>query len=304
MHPHRAGSGTAAHQRFVKTLLRRTVTAALLAATLAGTPGLAHARAVTDDPSPSGYLDVPARAASAATTNRQIRLVAGEPKNANQYRKMFAAVPTTEWGGGDVTISTRLSDGRRLWLHGDTLSLNNGFVHSTALVQTGSVLNVANDGRQILPNDEQQPTDGTQRIYWVETVKALPNSMAVVTAAPITVTPNDPWGFSRFNAKSRQALLHVDSAGDIQFVRWTKWVTRPDIGMDGEDLRAIGPNHYSYAVFVHDIRLKNGMFLRTSNQNWSDGMDAHVNPDGTFRYEDWRPMFGQSRTRVKPYWGR
>lgn len=229
-----------------------------------------------------------------------------EPHTAQGYQDMFDTVPVAQWGGGDVSISTRLSDGRRLWLFGDTLSIDNEFVHSTALVQDGKDLHVSNGGAQVLPNDKK--VDGYKSIYWVETVTAGPNSTATVVAAPMGVAEG-LFNFHRRAEQSRAAKVRVTGEGDVVFVKWLGWVPRPDIGMDGEDVEILGHAHYAYAKFVHDIPLAGGGWLKTTNQNWDDAFDDHLLPANelgiqVLDYHDWRPMFSSSPTRTSPYWGR
>lgn len=216
---------------------------------------------------------------------------------------MFYSLPVTEWGGADVSISTRLSDGRRLWLYGDTMSSQVGFVHSSAIVQDGFELRVANGGGQILPNDPPSP-DGTKNIYWIETVEAMSDNRALVVAAPMALAPGGGvWGFSYRSELSRAGVVQVQPNGDVSFVEWLGHVERPDTGMDGEDFRVEGPLHYTYAEFVHDIRLADGSWLETRNQNYGDSLDDHRLPSGELRYADWRPLFSSSPTRDNPYWG-
>lgn len=229
-----------------------------------------------------------------------------EPHTAQGYQDMFDTVPVAQWGGGDVSISTRLSDGRRLWLFGDTLSIDNEFVHSTALVQDGKDLHVSNGGAQVLPNDKK--VDGYKSIYWVETVTAGPNSTATVVAAPMGVAEG-LFNFHRRAEQSRAAKVRVTREGDVVFVKWLGWVPRPEIGMDGEDVEILGHAHYAYAKFVHDIPLDGGGWLKTTNQNWDDDFSDHLLPANelgiqVLDYHDWRPMFSSSPTRTNPYWGR
>lgn len=229
-----------------------------------------------------------------------------EPRTIQGYQAMFDRVSVNEWGGGDVSISTRLSDGRRLWLFGDTLSIDNEFVHSTAIVQDGKDLHVSNGGAQVLPNDKK--VGGYKSIYWVETVTAGPNSTATVVAAPMGVA-HGLFNFHRRAEQSRAAKVRVTGEGDVVFVKWLGWVPRPNIGMDGEDVEILGHAHYAYAKFVHDIPLAGGGWLKTTNQNWDDDFDDHLLPANelgiqVLDYHDWRPMFSSSPTRTNPYWGR
>src|SRR5690606_29940858 len=113
-------------------------------------------------------------------------VVKPQPQTVEDYRQMFYSLPVTEWGGADVSISTPLSDGRRLWLYGDTMSSRVGFVHSSAIVQDGYDLRVANNGRQILPDDPRSE-DGTKNIYWIEAVESMTDNRALIIAAPMAL---------------------------------------------------------------------------------------------------------------------
>lgn len=224
-----------------------------------------------------------------------------EPATAEEWRTLFARLPTDEWGGGDVSVSVRLASGRRLWMYGDTMSRRNVFVHSSAIVTDGRHVDVANGGRQVLP--VEPVIDGRRTVYWTETLTALEGEYVLVTTAPVSVNTAalNHWDFRRTDRRSRQGLIHVDDAGDVHFLGWVGWVPRPDIGMDGEDIASPSPGHFTYGVFVHAIRLADGTFLRTRNRNYV-GI-THRNPDGTVRYEMWRPLFESSPTRLDPYWG-
>lgn len=211
-----------------------------------------------------------------------------EPRTLAGWRRLFASVPSPEWGAGDIGLSVRLTDGRRVWLYGDTLSDVNGFQHSTAWVQTGKSVHVANGGRQVIPNSGDT-------FYWPETVRVARDGSLLVTAAPVKVTGTDLFDFTRHPTRSRVARLTVTAAGDLTFVGWKGYVARPEIAGDGDDIEILGPNHYAYWTVTHDIRLADGGRLVTTSQNWDDGIDAHRNADGSIRYEDWAQILTSSR---------
>ena len=225
-----------------------------------------------------------------------------EPATAREWGALFHSLPTDEWGGGDVSVSVRLASGRRLWMYGDTLSRRNVFVHSSAIVTDARSIEVANGGQQILP--VEPVVDGRRTVYWTETLTPLEGEYVLVTTTPVSLNVRSlgSWDFHRVDARSRQGLLHVDAVGDVHFLGWVGWVPRPDIGTDSEDFASPRPGHYTYGAFVHAIRLRNGSFLRTRNNNYA-GLDRRI-PDGSPRYEMWRPSFEVSPTRVEPYWGR
>lgn len=221
------------------------------------------------------------------------------PTTVDGYRAMFAKVPVSQWGGADVSISTKLRDGRRVWLYGDTLSGNNGFVHSTALTQSGGTLHVSAGGKQVLPNAKD--ANGRTIIFWVEQAKQQASGDLLITAAPVTLTGTGLFDFHRDPTRSRQALVAINSAGDLTFKKWVRYIHRPLLTIDGEDAHPAPDGkvgHWYYSYVIHDIRLADGTWLETNAQNWEDGFsDAHRNPDGSLRYTDWRPVFSSSTSR-------
>lgn len=227
------------------------------------------------------------------------RLKALEPKTAAGYRKMFNKVPDAEWGGADVSISHRMPDGRRVWLYGDTLSKNNGFVHSTGIVQSGDKLHVSKGGKQLLPNGGKDPKDPKRDlIHWIDGVKQgpTPNTL-IVSSMQMSVGKAGPWDFKKTReSQSKQAVVRVDKTGNMTFVKWKGWAPTPQKNNPhvANDLAIAGPNHYTYGRVTHDIKLADGSRLTTTSQNWDNDFSEHMNPDGSFRYRDWRPIFGSS----------
>jgi DNA topoisomerase IB len=234
----------------------------------------------------------------AETTSQVVEQQVPAPKTAKGYQKMWDALDNAEWGGADISISTPLKDGRRLWLYGDTLSENNGFVHSTAIVQDGGTLHVSNGGKQLLPNDE--PSGGRENIYWIEKAQTREDGTVAVWAAPMSIGTDSVWDFRRDDPRSRVAIVSVDDEGNANFDRWAGFRAAPPDSMidhGGDDMEVVGPNHYTYQGFTHDIRLANGEYLRTVNQNWDDGFENHRNADGSFRFKDWAPIFSSVQGR-------
>lgn len=208
-----------------------------------------------------------------------------EPTTVAGYKAMFDAIPINQWGAADIGISVKLGDGRRVWLFGDTLRNNDpGFVHSTALTQSNGVIHVSRGGQQLLPN-------AGKVFYWPEVVKAQGANKIKVTAAPIKMKGTGLFDFKRNDHNSRTAILHVENDGDVIFDRWVELVPRPTIKGDGEDIVILGPNHYGYWFVTHDIVLANGKRLRSMSQNWDDGFENHLKPNGQLRYSDWGLVF-------------
>ena len=221
---------------------------------------------------------------------------------------MFAEVDPAQWGAGDVSISAKLEDGtgRAVWLYGDTASARpNGFVHSSAIVQTGGCLHVSRRGAQLLPDDD--PT----HIYWIWDVIALPtvanrefhysgnDALLWIQAQAITLTGKGVWDF-RDGGYSRSAVASVDAAGDVWFVRWA--VDRGDPGNlrwgrygrvpDPGPMYKLdsNPHHIGYSQHPHfEATLASGETLWTTCQNWDDGK---VHP-----FADYRPIFTEGSQR-------
>lgn len=226
------------------------------------------------------------------------------PTTVAGYEKMFDKVPVAQWGGGDVSISHKLPDGRRVWLYGDTLSKNNGFVHSTALVQTGSKLHVSQGGKQLLPNSGKDPADPKRElISWIDGVKQGPTrNTLVVSSMQMSVGKANAWDFRNTReGQSRQAIVKVDDTGNMKFVKWKGWAPTPTKNNPHltNDFVTEGPNHYTYGTITHDIKLADGSKLTTRSQNWDNSFDDHMNSDGSFRYRDWAPIFGKSTSTAR-----
>jgi hypothetical protein len=181
------------------------------------------------------------------------------------YRAMFDAVPVSQWGGADVTISTPVC-GKRVWLFGDTLIQGKGmryFAHNTGMVQKGMRLHVSMGGMQTIPN-------AGNTFYWPETVKAHGCKHVIVTLAPVKAFGKGLFDFKRNDTMSRKAVLSITPAGDLVFAHWAGMVKRPSITGDGEDLKSDRYGHYLYQEQTHSIRVKGG-HLHSTNQNWDDG---------------------------------
>jgi len=138
-------------------------------------------------------------------------------------------------------------------------------------------------------------------IHWIDGVKQgpTPNTL-LVSSMQMSVGKANAWDFRNTReGKSKQALVKVDDAGNMKFVKWKGWVPTPQKNNPhvANDLAIAGPNHYTYGKVTHDIKLADGSYLTTTSQNWDDDFSNHMNPDGSFRYRDWAPIFGKSRTR-------
>lgn len=212
------------------------------------------------------------------------------PTTAAGYTKMFAALPTDQWGAADVSLSVPLKDGRAVWLYGDTFSGAYGMVHSTAIVQDGGRLHISNRGMQLLPDDPNG------NVYWIETAQAGAKADTVlVQAEQVRLGAANGLDFHRANAKDRQALLKVDAAGNVHFEHWTGWVKAPKIDQrfltvkDGAPYQKMGDLFYRRLAHP-EARLAGGKTLYTVCHN-------HTKPvttaDGQIDYAAYRPVFSE-----------
>jgi hypothetical protein len=196
------------------------------------------------------------------------------PTTTTGYAAMFAAVPTSQWGAGDLSISVPLGH-RSVWLYGDTFSAGR-FVHSTAIVQTGGCLHVSHAGAQLLPNDD------AHHIYWINTATAH-GSTLTIQALAITLTGKGVWAF-RYTGHIRTAQATVSPAGDVTFVRWTADRKSPMPSPSPVYRIDNRPHHFGYARHTHpEAHLASGRMLVTICQGYDDGI---LHP-----FADSRPIF-------------
>ena len=194
---------------------------------------------------------------------------------------MFAAVPVSQWGAADVAISVPLSDGRSVWLYGDTFSSYVGiFRHSTAITQDRGCLHVSNGGAQLLPNDD------ATHIYWIADAIATHDGHINVVAERITLTGKCPWCFKP-NGVFREALVTVNAKGDVTFQHWDSGrLNGAHVRGQAGTLTVIGPHHFTYARHTHpEFKLASGKQLVTVCQNWDD--------EKLHTFADYRPIFSE-----------
>lgn len=211
--------------------------------------------------------------------NRVAPCFKATPTTAQGFANMFASVSTKEWGAADVSISVPLSDGRSVWLYGDTFS-EGRFVHSTAIVQTKGCLHVSNGGAQLLPNDDDR------HIYWIESGKQIIAGRLSVRARGVEITdPSNPWGFKDAGF-SRDALVTVDYYGNLHFVSWGPKIVSPAPDPGQFVKLDDNPHHFGYSERAHpEFKLASGKTLWTTCQNWDDGV---LHP-----FADYRPIFSE-----------
>lgn len=238
----------------------------------------------------------PTTHASASVAQR----VVPAPQTATGYKVAFSRLDHTQWGAADVgatvPLGTVSGQPRTVWLFGDTMSQRpGGFVHSTAILQTGGTLHVSNQGRQLLPNDD------ARHVYWIEGGKAIGPNAIHITARSIHITdPNNPWGFAD-NGFTRTALATVDKSGNVNFVRWlNKKISPPP---DPGPMYTFGdhnPHHFGYSRKVHpELKLAGGKMLVSTAQNWDDPLQNHVDKNGQVRWADFQLVFTAARAVPK-----
>lgn len=203
------------------------------------------------------------------------------PATAAGYTRLWASLDPRIWGGADVSISVPLGDGRELWLYGDTMGGTQpqhltSFVHSSAIVQSGGCLHVANGGQQLLPNVDPD------HWYWIQDAVVRGGSVTI-RARLIARTGPGVWGFADAGYTATFTAT-VSAAGDIR-VAGSPRVAAAPAPDPGPMLQLDGrPHHFGYARVVHpEITLAAGGVLVTTCQNW-DG-------PGATGWADYRPLF-------------
>lgn len=183
------------------------------------------------------------------------------PTTAKGFSQMFSELDPAEFGAADVGVSVPLSDGRSVWLFGDTMSWTR-FVHSTAVTQDGGCLHVSNKGDQLLP-------DSGKKWYWLEAGKEISPGVLEVTAEETEKHGEGVWGF-RHTGYNRTALVTVDGAGNVTFQKWTSRY-RANQAASLNDLTVKKNGQVTYSPRLHpEFELASGKTLKTVAQNWSD----------------------------------
>jgi hypothetical protein len=238
---------------------------------------------------------VPACAAKAASSvsestaqevipaKSHVRCAKPAPMTAARYAAMFAAVPTSQWGAADGSLSVPLPDGRVVWLYGDTFS-DGRFAHSTAITQDQGCLHVSHGGAQILPDDD------AKHVYWMDTASAVNAQTLLIRARTVTLVSTGAWDF-RDGGHTRTAEAAISVDGDIAFTRWVSDSIEPapDPGpmINCEAPASPSPHHLCYARHTHPwARLASGRTLVTTCQNW-DASTGHA-------FADYRPIFTEA----------
>jgi hypothetical protein len=225
------------------------------------------------------------------------------PTTAAGYAAMFAAVPTSQWGGADVSISVRVG-GTNVFLWGDTISAVTSwspfagrFVHSSAIAQNYGCTHVSHAGAQLLPND----SDGTW--YWIKAAAAVDSTHMRITADHVQRTGSGVWDFAVIG--ERTATASLSAAGDVTFQSWTgarvapqhivqkdgaypPWSSTVSEISNGKILASNLPHttaHFSYAPFIHSgtVHLASGKVLLT----------VCTNSTPLTSYAGYRPLFSE-----------
>lgn len=217
--------------------------------------------------------DAPAPMQSASATPREReavktpRCTKSAPTTAKGYANLWSKIDDRQWGGGDVSISAALLDGRVVWLYGDTIS-SGRFVHSSAIVQTRGCVHVSHGGAQVLPNG---PTvNGRKTVYWIEAVSVATDGTLRITAEEESIGTGGVWDF-KYTGITKTASATVDITGNVTFTGWvsSKRVPAANPGR----LIVLGKGHIGYSVREHShIKLAGGKTLTTMAQNYDDGI--------------------------------
>lgn len=210
------------------------------------------------------------------------------PTSAKGYATKFASLGN-DWKAADVSISVEMGK-QRVWLFGDTFSLNHGMVNSSAVVQCGGNFHVSDKGNQLLP--EIVSNDGHRHVYWIESAKRSGVNTIDVKAAEESIGASNSLDFHRVDTKrDRVARLTVSKSGNVKFTSWEGYATRPKLDThfltvkDGAPYQKAG--HLFYGKVEHNaITFANGSHLVTICQNRIGGEPAN-------NYAAYRPVYSE-----------
>ena len=186
------------------------------------------------------------------------------PTTAAGYTAAFAALPVEEWGAGDGGVSVPVGS-RDVWLFGDTFEAHeNGFAHSTVVVQRGGNFHVSNAGAQLLPNDDDT------HIYWMIGATVVDDNSLLVTGRSVVLGGTGMWDFSD-GGFDHTALVRLDNYDNATFVEWISKENSPP--PDPGPPYDLGTDHFGYQLHSHpEAVLASGNVLMSMSQNWTDGL--------------------------------
>jgi len=129
-----------------------------------------------------------AQPTTAATTDSRPSAVCGNMHTADGLTRLFADLSTTAWDGADVGLSVPLSDGRTMWIYGDTVKGEQTadgqyapgwrWVHNSAVFTTADGCATGADSR-----DEILPSDGETFFWPTAAVQTRPGYVDVFASA-------------------------------------------------------------------------------------------------------------------------
>jgi hypothetical protein len=189
-----------------------------------------------------------------------------EPVDAAGWNDLFARL-SGAWAGGDGTTSTRLPDGRLLWLFGDTVTGHTdedgrrigavGLVHNSILLTDGTCTTSVAPGHDALPG-----RDGTWLwpTHAVVTGRASPGTGAqvVVMAQRVARTGAGPYDFRRLATATVD--LRVGWGGPV-VVGAVRDIAGPDVlwgaavAVDGSTTWVFGTRESGSGSFGRDLLL-------------------------------------------------
>ncbi|GAB2674177.1 DUF4185 domain-containing protein [Thalassiella azotivora] len=169
------------------------------------------------------------------------------PTDAAGYQRMFDDLQGPGWAGGDQATSTRLPDGRVLWLFGDTMqgvadadgayAAGARMVHSSFVVQDGGCLEPVTgpDGGPVVPD----AADGS---WWWPQHAVVDGDRLVVLSLHVRGAGGGSHGFTL--AGTDAAVFTLPRDGGVP--RWERTVATPSTG--SPDTQPL----WGTAVVTHD----------------------------------------------------
>ncbi len=280
-------------RRQLARLARSGAGAALISITLAGC-GVADASPAAGPVLPAGPPTAAAPAGCAVAA----------PITAAAYTRALASVPTSQWGGADLSISVPMPDGRSVWLYGDTLSGPTPtrwtrFVHSSAITQDHGCFHVSRAGAQILPNDS--PTT----ISWLSAGIALDDTHLLVASTQVQLSGTCAFCFTPTG--TRGAILTLSPTGDLTFASWLPhWPSMTQGIVWGIGMARAGNQVNLYGIsgtgLLRDLYVATATPTNARTGHWTLGTTpiAHsVDPAGVTPYHDkdgWHVLTKRSDT--------
>lgn len=200
-------------------------------------------------------------------TKTPARCTIPAPTTAAGYARLWSKLDPQQWGGGDISLSVQVPDGRIIWIYGDTFQAGHiALSHSTAIVQDGGCLHVADYGAPLI-----MPEDATH-FAWPEKAWWQAGGLQVQYRAIHAVGPG-MWDFEDRGYSYIQTFT-LTAGGDIIAGAHGGRLYQPQIMLG--HLVQVGAHHWAYAQVAHPgIHLAHHLTLWTTSQNWDDALTSH-----------------------------